>query len=360
MAILDVEQFKETLKRELPALLQQDPDLRAYLLDLARDRFADKRETEDRFDRLLNELARDREEQSRKWEAQQRLWQENDRKWQEYLAQQDAKSQENDRKWQEYLAQQDAKSQENDRKWQEYLAQQDAKSQENDRKWQEYLAQQDAKWQENDRKWQEYLAQQDAKWQENDRKWQEYLAKQDALWEEQNHKWWENMRRFDAVEERMDAMDKKWQERFDKVHEEIMAQAKRFERSIGALGARWGVQSERTFRNALASILQETFGVEVLNITEYDDDGVVFGRPEQIELDIIIQNGVLLILELKSSIDKAGLYAFERKARFYERRHQRTANRLIVISPMVDPRATGIAEKLGIEVFSDALDVTTL
>ena len=270
MAILDVEQFKETLKRELPALLQQDPDLRAYLLDLARDRFADKRETEDRFDRLLNELARDREEQSRKWEAQQRLWQ------------------------------------------------------------------------------------------ENDRKWQEYLAKQDALWEEQNHKWWENMRRFDAVEERMDAMDKKWQERFDKVHEEIMAQAKRFERSIGALGARWGVQSERTFRNALASILQETFGVEVLNITEYDDDGVVFGRPEQIELDIIIQNGVLLILELKSSIDKAGLYAFERKARFYERRHQRTANRLIVISPMVDPRATGIAEKLGIEVFSDALDVTTL
>jgi hypothetical protein len=68
----------------------------------------------------------------------------------------------------------------------------------------------------------------------------------------------------------------------------------------------------------------------------------------------------LLICELKSSIDKAGMYAFERKARFYEKRHQRKASRLLVISPMVDPRAQKVAEQLGIEVYSDSLDVKAL
>ena len=75
------------------------------------------------------------------------------------------------------------------------------------------------------------------------------------------------------------------------------------------------------------------------------------------ELDIIVKNGLLLILELKSSIDKAGMYSFERKARFYERRHQRQANRLIVISPMIEPKALAVALDLGIETYSDSLDV---
>ncbi len=145
--------------------------------------------------------------------------------------------------------------------------------------------------------------------------------------------------------------------RFTRVHEEIMAQAKKFDRSIGALGARWGIQSERAFRNALAGILEENFGVEVLNVNEYDDDGVVFGRPDQVELDVIIKNGLLLICELKSSIDKAGMYIFERKARFYEKRHHRKADRLIVISPMIDPKAQKVADNLGIETYSDSVDV---
>ncbi len=123
---------------------------------------------------------------------------------------------------------------------------------------------------------------------------------------------------------------------------------------------RWGIQSEAAFRNELAGILEKNFDVQVLNINEYDDDGVVFGRPEQVELDVIIKNGLLLICELKSSIDKAGMYIFERKARFYEQRHDRKAQRLIVISPMIDVRAQKVAKQFGIETYSDSLDVETL
>jgi hypothetical protein len=249
---MTAENLKETIKRELPHLLRSDPALRRFVLDLTREAYADRRQTEDRFDRILDELRRDREEQARKWNEQNRKWDEQNRKWDE----------------------------------------------------------------------------QNRKWDEQNRKWNE-----------QNRKWDESG------------------QRFDRLHEEIMAQAKKFDRSIGALGARWGLQSETAFRKALAGILEESFGVEVLNINEYDERGEVFGRPEQVELDIIVKNGLLLICELKSSMGKADMYIFERKARFYEKRHERKADRLIAVSPMIEAKAARVAEKLGIETYSDSSEV---
>jgi hypothetical protein len=168
----------------------------------------------------------------------------------------------------------------------------------------------------------------------------EQKAEDKRHWDEQNLKWERN------------------QQELQRLHEALIAQGRKTERTIGALGARWGLQSEKAFRDALAGILEESFGVQVINVNEFDDEGVVFGRPEQIELDVIIQNSHLLICELKSSIDKAGMYSFERKARFYERLHNRQADRLIVISPMIDARAFKVAERLGIETYGDSLEVT--
>jgi hypothetical protein len=184
---------------------------------------------------------------------------------------------------------------------------------------------------------------------EQTRQWKE----QNRKWDEQNRKWDENQ-----AEQR-----RKWdanQEELRRLHQEIMAQASKQERGIGALGARWGLQSEKAFRDALAGILEKNFNVQVVNVNEYDDQGMVFGRPDQVELDVIIHNGSLILCELKSSIDKAGIYIFERKARFYEQRHQRQATRLIVISPMIDARARQVAERLGIETYGDSIDVESL
>ena len=194
-------------------------------------------------------------------------------------------------------------------------------------------------------KWKEYIQEQNHKWDEQNRKWDE----QNRKWDEQNHKW--------------DEQNRKWEDaklEFDRVHETIMALAKKHDRSVSALGARWGLKSERAFRNALAGILEESFGVQVLNVVEYDQEGVVFGRPDQIELDVIVKNGLLIICELKSSMSRSDVHIFERKARFYEKRYQRQANRLLIISPMVEEKAAKIADELGIEVFNDSLDVEKL
>jgi hypothetical protein len=201
-------------------------------------------------------------------------------------------------------------------------------------------------WAVQTRLWDEQKAQDKAKWDEQTRLWDEQKAQDKAKWDEQKA---EDKRRWE--ENRAD---------FKRVHEEIMLQASRFDRSIGALGARWGLRSERAFRDALAGILEKSFDVEVRNVTEWDEQGEVFGRPDQIELDVIIKNGLLIICELKSSIDKAGMYIFERKARYYERRHDRRADRLIVISPMIDARALAVAERLGIDTYGDSTEVQAL
>lgn len=253
---MNSELLKETIKKELPGLLRDDPALRAYILDLTHSEYAGRQETRDRFWGVLAELRHDREEQNRKWEDHNRQWDE------------------------------------------------------------------------------ERAAQ--------NRRWDEVRAVQNRKWEEQSRKWEAN------------------QEDLRRLHEAIMAQALKHDRSIGALGSRWGMQSETAFRNALTGILEKNFGVQVLKVSECDDGGEVFGRPDQVELDVIIKNGLLLICELQSSIDKAGMYIFERKARFYEKRHQQKADRLIVISPMIDARARRVAEKLGIEMYSDSLDVAEL
>ena len=260
---MNAELLKETIKQELPGLLRDDPGLRVYLLDLMRNEYAGRAETQDRFYELLSELRRDREERAREWT--------------------------------------------------------------------EYKDDQNRKWNDQNRKWDE-----------QNRKWEANQAELIQIREEQNRKWEAN------------------QLELRRLHEEIMAMARKHERGIGALGSRWGLQSEKAFRDALAGILEQSFGVQVVNVNDYDDEGTVFGRPDQVELDVIIKNGLLLICELKSSIDKAGMYIFERKARFYEKRHDRQANRLLVISPMIDARARQVAERLGIETYGDSTEVEAL
>jgi len=222
------------------------------------------------------------------------------------------------------------------KKWDEWNRKWEKFQSEDKRKWDEAKAEDKRKWDEWNRKWDEAKAEDKRKWDEQNRKWDE----QNRKWDEQNRKWEAN------------------QVELKRLHEAVMGVNNRIDRTIGALGARWGMSSERAFRNALAGILEKNFGVQVFTITEYDEAGDVFGRPDQVELDVIVKNGLLLICELKSSVDKGAMYIFERKVRFYEKRHNKKANRMIVVSPMIDPRAVEVGKRLGIEMYADSMEVS--
>lgn len=241
-------EIKILIQQELPQLIAQDPLIRDFILRTVSDYYAGKQETESKFDRILAELQRDREEQARKWDEQARKWDEQTRQW-----------------------------------------------------------------------------------------------------EENNRRWQENSRRLD-----------KMQEQIDLTLREIQQVNRKHDSTIGALGSRWGLYSEGSFRNALKSILQDSFGIEVLNLNDFDHNGEVFGHPDQVEIDVIIKNGLVIVCKIKSSMSKSDMYIFDRKVAFYEKYHQRKINRKLVISPMVDSRALPVAQNLGIEVYGYAEDVPNL
>ena len=226
------------------------------------------------------------------------------------------------------------------------------------------------KWETWEKRWEEYRQKSDEDWKENQRKWDENQQRSDEKWKENQRKWDDNQRKWDDNQQRWEENRQKWEEnqqRWEenqKVIREMLASIKALDRridsTIGALGARWGLYSEESFRNGLKGILEENLGLEVMNINEFDDEGYVFGRPEQVELDIVVKDGTLIICELKSSMSISEMYTFERKVKFYEKRHKRNANKLIVISPMVDKRAKVVADQLGIEVYTHSDDVEEL
>ena len=217
---MSVTEIKQIIKRELPTIIREDEEIRQFILYLVRTQFADKAETDSRFDRLLDELRRDREEQNKKWDENQRV--------------------------------------------------------------------------------------------------------------------------------------------IHQMLQEIRGLSRKHDSTIGALGARWGLYTEQSFRSALKAILEESFAVEVQSVTEFDEAGYVFGHPDQVELDVIIKDGLLIICEIKSSMSRSDMYTFGRKVKFYEQEHQQKATRKLVISPMVDAHAQRVAKKLGIEVYSYAEDVEAL
>ena len=134
-------------------------------------------------------------------------------------------------------------------------------------------------------------------------------------------------------------------------------QVANLERTVHAIGARWGIQSESSFREALSGILGD-LGFEVESYIRHDTEGNVHGHPTQVEIDVVIRDGILMLIEIKSSMSRSEVYTFERIVEFYEAEENRIVDRKLIICPYFKPGVIDVAEKLGIEVFTDAADVS--
>ena len=131
----------------------------------------------------------------------------------------------------------------------------------------------------------------------------------------------------------------------------------KLDRTVHAIGARWEIQSETSFREALSGILGD-LGFEVENYVKQDTEGRVHGHPAQVELDVVIRDGKLMLIEIKSSMSRSEVYTLERVVEFYETQENRKVDRKLIVCPFLKPGAIEVAEKLGIEVFSDITDVS--
>jgi len=191
----------------------------------------------------------------------------------------------------------------------------------------------------------------DRRWEENNKRWEENWRR----WEENERRWEEAYRRFEAIEEELRRLREdhnKLREDFNRAYESFMRRMDSFERRLIALGARWGLESEEAFREAMKGIVQEILGAgKVERWRYYDREGEVLGYPAWVEVDLAIRDGAHVLVEVKASASDSDVVKLWRVGRLYER-VVGVKPRLVLVTPFIDERGLETSRKLGVEVYT--------
>jgi hypothetical protein len=188
-------------------------------------------------------------------------------------------------------------------------------------------------WKNIERIWQTMNERFERQEKENERIWQAIKEGFERQAQE-NEKVWQNIERiWQAIEEDRKANQKHF---------------KRLDRKLTAIGARWGLMAEGTFRAGMKTIIED-LGYVVENVVFFDDEGYVFLEPSRIEIDIIIKDGRKTAVEVKSSVSEGDVITFERKVRLYEKKSNIKIDKKIILTPFANNKAIEIAKSLDIE-----------
>ncbi len=155
--------------------------------------------------------------------------------------------------------------------------------------------------------------------------------------------------RFDQVDSRLDKVDSRLDQvdsRFDQVDEEFkvvrteMADGfKNMTRHIDRLGSRWGIRNESLFRETMAALLEESFGVAV---ETRDIEGEQF--------DLIISNGQHILVEITASVGRTIKERLERKRNIYSQATGIQPARFILATTSIHTRRAQALQAAGFEV----------
>jgi len=145
----------------------------------------------------------------------------------------------------------------------------------------------------------------------------------------------------------------KLQEQVAKQGEAILALQRSHEKlaaSITALGYRYGIYTEDVFRDTIKYLIEDLLkAYEVRRWTYYDNEGVVFGYPSVIDVDVLIRDNEHILIEYKASIDRGDVAELAREGILYERVNK-VKPKLLIVGPVVRKRALELAKALNIEV----------
>ena len=124
------------------------------------------------------------------------------------------------------------------------------------------------------------------------------------------------------------------------------------ERHISALGARWGIMAEDAFREGIKGLLEKEFNIKIEKWKDYDNEGVVYGYPSPIEIDIALKDEKIILIEITSHARNSDISIFKKKCIFYEKKTGKIPSRLIIVTPYANENAINTSKKLNIEIYT--------
>ena len=149
-------------------------------------------------------------------------------------------------------------------------------------------------------------------------------------------------RRFEQVDQRIEQMDQRIKQSDRQMQEFRADVAARFEdvqRAIDRLGSRWGIRNESLFRQTIAALLEQSFGVSV-------EQRTIAGE----QFDILIHGREHILVEIAASVGRTIQARLERKRRLYEESTGVSPARVILATASIHSRRAHDLRQMGIEV----------
>ena len=134
--------------------------------------------------------------------------------------------------------------------------------------------------------------------------------------------------RMTNLENRMTSLENKMDAGFDDMR-----------RTIDRLAARWGIRNESLFRQTMAAVLQESFGVKV-------EQRTIAGE----QFDLLIFDGQHVLVEIAASVGPSIAQRLQRKQRLYQEETGVDPDRVILATASIHSRRAGELRQMGIEV----------
>ena len=132
---------------------------------------------------------------------------------------------------------------------------------------------------------------------------------------------------------------------------EILERQQRLEERFARLEERF-IELEKKFielENRFARI-EEVLGVaRVESWIYHDSEGIVYGHPAIVEVDVAIRDKEHILVEVKSRCSKADVAELYKIGKLYEK-VKGVKPRLVILAGIVDRNAKELAEEMGVEI----------
>ncbi len=119
---------------------------------------------------------------------------------------------------------------------------------------------------------------------------------------------------------------------------------------VAAIGTRYGIVTEEAFRTSVKYLVEDLLKLyRIERWIYYDSEGLVYGRPSVVEVDVFIRDREHILVEYKAHADRQDVAELSRIGKLYER-VTGVKPKLLLVAPTIRMRAKGLAEELGVEL----------
>ncbi|MEO0289714.1 MAG: DUF3782 domain-containing protein [candidate division WOR-3 bacterium] len=188
------------------------------------------------------------------------------------------------------------------------------------------------------------------RFEEINKRFEEVNRRFEELREDTNRRFEEVNKRFEELREDMNRRFEEVDKRFEILTKEMRDGFKLLRDAITAVGARWGIFAEEAFREGMEGILKELGFYDVKKWEDYDKDGMVFGYPSTVEVDLVIKDDKHYLIEVKSSVSDGDVLKFKRIGEFYEKKTG-VKPELVIVSPYIEEEAKEKCKIFGIKFY---------